>query len=242
MATPCKACPLRRYGLFASIEASELEALQRFKSGELHVQAGTTIMMEGSNSPQLYTVLGGMGLRYKSLENGRRQVLSLIYPGDFLGLQAGIMGEMQHSVEATTAMTLCVFNRSDFWKFFRNHPERAFDMTWLAATEERFLGESLTNIGQRNAPERMSWALARMFIRARATGLARGNRCPLPYRQQDIADSLGLSLVHTNKTLARLRELNLASWSDGWLTVNDLDGLAERGGIDLSRAQVRPLI
>lgn len=87
--------------------------------------------MEGSNSPQLYTVLEGMGTRYKTLENSKRQVINFLFPGDFTGLQAGIMGEMQHSVEATTPITLCAFRRNDLWQLFRQHPERAHDLTWI---------------------------------------------------------------------------------------------------------------
>ncbi|WP_367150962.1 cyclic nucleotide-binding domain-containing protein [Leisingera sp. F5] len=67
------------------------------------------ILLEGSNSPQLYTVLKGVGTRYATLENGRRQVTNFLFPGDFAGLQTSLMGEMKHSVEAGTPMALCVF-------------------------------------------------------------------------------------------------------------------------------------
>jgi CRP/FNR family transcriptional regulator, anaerobic regulatory protein len=242
MTTPCLACPLRRLDLFADLTKPEIADIQEFKSGELKVVAGTQVLAEGSNSPQLYTVLKGMGLRYKTLEDGRRQVINFVFPGDFIGLQATVMGEMKHSVEASTAMTLCIFHRSDFWSFFRDHPARAFDITWLAAVEEHFLGEALTSVGQRNALERMAWAITRICLRAKSLGLSVGNRFPLPYKQQDLADALGLSLVHTNKTLAKLRERQLANWANGALQIHDLDGLARLAGIDLSRPMVRPLL
>nr|WP_237058418.1 Crp/Fnr family transcriptional regulator [Loktanella sp. M215] len=217
-------------------------AMQRFKVGELTIEAGTPVLIEGSNSPQLFTALRGMGLRYKTTMDGGRQVVNFVFPGDFIGLQAGVMGEMAHSVEASSKMTLCVFNRSELWNFFKSHPERGFDITWLAAVEEHFLGEALTSIGQRSAFEALSWALLRTFVRAEAIGLVQNRRMNLPYRQQDLADALGLSLVHTNKTLSKLRDQQLADWSDGHLTINDKVKLAEIARVELDLVPRRPLM
>lgn len=216
--------------------------MQRFKVGELVVDAGAPILMEGSNSPQLFTALHGMGLRYKFLENGKRQVVNMIFPGDFIGLQAGIMGEMGHSVEATTKMTLCVFNRSAIWNFFKDNPERAFAITWLAAIEEHFLGDTLATVGQRDALQSVSWALVKMFIRGRALGMIHNSQMPLTYRQQDLADALGISLVHTNKMLAVLKSRQLAHWSDGVLSISDIDALAEIALLDDISVQKRPIL
>jgi CRP-like cAMP-binding protein len=125
----CTDCPLRALQLFSPFTQRELVFQQRFKAGELTADKGTRLLMEGSNSPQLFTVLSGMGLRYKVQENGRRQVLNFVFPGDFLGLQAGVMGEIQHSVEAVTRMRLCAFKREDLWELFRESPARAYDLT-----------------------------------------------------------------------------------------------------------------
>ncbi|MGB0659771.1 MAG: Crp/Fnr family transcriptional regulator [Mangrovicoccus sp.] len=227
----CHYCPLRELSCFVPLSDSEIRDMDKMKVGELVVDAGTPLLMQGSNAPQLFTVLKGMGLRYKTLANGERQVLNFALPGDFLGLQAGIMGAMQHSVEATTEMTLCVFDRQALWTLFRTSPERAYDVTWLAALEEHFLGEALLSIGQRSAAERMAWALYRLFARLTELGMGNGNSVPLPYRQQDLADALGLSLVHTNKTLAKLRASGVASWSNGRLSVNNREALAEAAGL-----------
>ena len=242
MATPCAQCPLRTKALFKPFSEEDVRAMQRFKAGELVIEAGTRLLVEGSNAPQLYTALRGMGLRYKLLRSGRRQVINLLYPGDFIGLQAAMMGEMQHSVEATTRMTLCVFDRTEFWRFLRANPERAYDVIWIAAIEEHFLGEALASVAQRPATERIAWALVRIFRRGQATGLTYGPNMPLPYRQQDLADALGLSLVHTNKTLAKLRERQLASWSDRTLQVNDLDALEAIAQTGNGPEPMRPLM
>ncbi|SFI47932.1 Crp/Fnr family transcriptional regulator [Jannaschia pohangensis] len=242
MATKCENCPLRRRKVFAETTAEGLEFMQKFKVGELVVDAGTTILMEGSNSPQLFTALHGMGLRYKTLDSDARQVINFVFPGDFLGLQAGVMREMGHSVEAVTKMTLCVFDRREIWTLFKSYPEMAFDLVWLTSAEERFLGEALATVGQRTALESVAWALLKLYQRADALNLAEDDGMPLPIRQQDLADALGLSLVHTNKTLAKIRDLQLASWSDGLLTIADMEGLAALAGTDLSPVRTRPLI
>lgn len=243
MATDCANCPLRARPLFRALANDNLQFMRRFKVGELTVDAGTPVMMEGANSPQLFTALRGMGLRAKILSNGRRQVVNFVYPGDFLGLQSTVMKEMRHSVEAVTRMTLCVFDRKEFWSLVKGSPELSYGLTWLAATEEHFLGEALATIGQRTAVERIAWALVRITQRCEAIGMAEAGRVPFPFRQQDLADALGLSLVHTNKTLARLRERQLATWHDGTLAVTDIGALARIAGMDADAAPpARPLI
>ncbi|MCT4369876.1 Crp/Fnr family transcriptional regulator [Yangia mangrovi] len=238
----CKSCPLRRKALFRPFEEDELTFMERFKVGELSVDPGTHLLIEGANSPQIFTVLEGMGLRYKTLENGRRQVINFLLPGDLTGLQAGLLGEMKHSVQATSAMRLCVFNRSDLWSLYRKQPSLGYDVTWIAASEEHFLGETLATVGQRDAAERVAWALLKIFRRLTELGIGQGARVPLPYRQQDLADALGLSLVHTNKTLARIRARGLAEWADGELHVSDVDGMAELAMTDTEEPSVRPLL
>lgn len=241
MATKCTNCPLRRRDLFVEMSKDDVSFMEKFKVGEMVIDPGTPILMEGANSPQLYTALHGMGLRQKTLSTGERQVLNFVFPGDFVGLQAGVLGEMSHSVEATTRMTLCVFDRSEFWNFFKHNPERAFDLTWLAAVEERLLGDALTTIGQRPALQATAWALVRIFQRADALGLAQNQTIRFPFKQRDLADALGLSLVHMNKTLKRLRDLQLANWTDGALHIVDLKELAHIARFEMEEPQKRPL-
>lgn len=242
MPIKCRNCPIRRKPLFEEMSDDDISFMERFKIGEMTVEAGTPLLSAGANAPQLFTALDGFGVRFKLLPDGRRQVLNFVFPGDFIGLQAGVMHEMTHDVEAVTSMTLCVFNRKDLWTLFRHHPERSYDLTWIAATEERFLGEALTAVGQRSAVESMAWALSRIFRRLKALGLANGNSVPLPYRQQDLADALGLSLVHTNKTLAKLRDRQILNWSEGRLSINDVDQLEELGLVDSEAPRKRPLM
>lgn len=215
--------------------------MRRFKTGEMQAGPGTHLLNQGEKSPQLFTALSGMGLKYKMLSDGSRQVVGFVMPGDFLGLQAGMMEEMGHSVEAVTDMTLCVFNRADIWELFASHPERAFAVAHLAAVEEHFLGDALATVGQRTAYEKIAWAMARFFRRAEGTGQARNNSVPLPFTQQDFADALGLSLVHTNKQIAQLRKNGVLSCQKGRLTIHDMPALEALAGEE-GQVRERPLV
>ncbi|UWQ22454.1 Crp/Fnr family transcriptional regulator [Jannaschia sp. W003] len=242
MVTRCDACPLRGRSLFADMSDEEVRQTQRFKVGELTVEAGTPILTEGAHSAQLFTVLSGVGLRHKVLQNGRRHVLTFLFPGDLIGLQGAVMGEMGHTVEARSRMRLCVFDRQALWNFFGNSPSRSYDLIWIAATEEHFMGEALVTVGQRTAEESVAWALVKLWKRAATLEMTDGAAMPMPFKQQDLADALGLSLVHTNKTLAKFRERQLAVWRDGRLQVNDLETLARIGMTDTAPPKPRPLL
>src|ERR1700730_12012636 len=106
---PCEKCPLRDIECLREFNAKELEFVSSFKSGELNVQAGTSILLQSTNSAHLYTVLSGWAFRYKTLPDGRRQILNYALPSDLIRLQGSVNDEMQHSVEALTDVMLCVF-------------------------------------------------------------------------------------------------------------------------------------
>jgi CRP/FNR family transcriptional regulator, anaerobic regulatory protein len=238
----CGACPLRQLPVYLGFSDAELDFMRGFKVGEEVVPPGGIVLSQGESSPLLYTVLEGFATRSVLLENGRRQVLNFVFPGDLLGLQAALMGEMQHTVEATTTLRLCVFKRSRLWELFRDHPDRAFDLTWIGAVEEHFLGETIATLGQRDALQRMAWALARIWLRLSALGLREDGCVPLPYRQSELADALGLSAVHTNRTLATLRSNGVITWSRQRLMVNDEKALFDLAGMTTAHEIRRPLM
>ncbi len=239
---PCEKCPLRELKAFRPFEKQELAFVSRFKRGELAVERGATVIMEGHHSAHLYTVLSGWAFRYKLLSDGRRQILNYIMPGDLAGLQGSLTGEMQHSVEALSPMLLCVFERDHLYELYRNHPGLAFDITWIASREEQILDENLLSIGRRTAVERTAYLLS--FIASRARSVALNGRRPLrvPITQQHVADTLGLSLVHTNKTIRRLVERKLVAWRDGGCEIVDLDGLMSLARWEGLKEAPRPFV
>ena len=239
---PCEKCPLRGLDIFRKFSPEELGFVSEFKSGELAAQPGTTLFLQGTNAAHLYTMLAGWAFRYKTLADGRRQILNFVLPGDFVGLQGSIMNEMQHSVETLTDSVLCIFPRDKLWNLYTGFPSLAFDITWIAAREEQVIDEHLLSVGRRSALERMAYVLLHLFERMEVLGMAKGNKAQLPLTQQHLADTLGMSLVHANKTLRRLINAKVVRWQDKVFEIVDRDKLAEMAIYDFTEKTPRPFI
>ena len=239
--TACRQCPLREMDIFRDRGHADIDYIQSFKAGEQFAPAGSTIMFENQHNDRLFTVLSGWTFRYRTLDR-RRQIINFGIPGDFLGLQATLDDMMGHGIEALTDVTLCYFPRARLWDHFAHHPRLSFDITWLAAQQERSFEEQLLTLGQRTATERIAYLLWHLFDRARDVGLVRDNTVELPMRQQHLADTLGLSLVHINKTLQKIREEGAIEIRDRSLTVLDEALLRARGRAAVRQSNARPLL
>ena len=85
--TSCANCPLRALPLFIAPEAGELALVQSLKRGERSLAAGETLIDEGQTDGPLFTLLRGWAFRFKTLSDGRRQILNILLAGDFIGVQ-----------------------------------------------------------------------------------------------------------------------------------------------------------
>lgn len=227
---------------FRAFTTEELGFVSNFKRGELVAEPGSMILAEGAHSAQLFTLLSGWAFRFKTLEDGRRQILNYCLPGDLIGLQGSILGVMEHSVEALSPTVLCVFQRDRLSDLYKNHPGLSFDVTWLASREERMLDENLLSVGRRSAIERAAYLIAFLYQRAAAVGVTGDKPLLIPISQQHVADTLGLSIVHTNKTLRKLADRKLIRWHDRACEVLDPNGLTEVAGWTGLPEAHRPLI
>jgi len=235
---PCEHCALRVHPAFLPMTADQRNAIQSFRKGTRLVKAGRAIIEEHRASGQLSTVYSGWAFRFKTLGDGRRQILSFLLAGDFLGLQDEFAEGHTHGVEAVTDVSLCVFERADLWDMFRSQPRLGYDITWLAAREEKLVDDNLLTAGRRTATERVAMLLMHLYRRARHVGLERQGQVEFPFQQQHIADALGLSLVHTNKTLRRLQRMGLFEIERGALRI--LDPLALESLGDYFERPMRP--
>ena len=240
--TQCMTCPLRALDVFRDRSRADVSFIQTFKAGEEFALAGSTILDERQGDTRLFTVLSGWVFRYRTLEGNRRQIINYGFPGDFLGLQATLDDKMGHGIEALTDVILCHFERDRLWELFTEHPQLAFDITWLAAQEERSFEEQLLTLGKRTGFERVAYLLWHLFDRARDVGMVVDNTVELPIRQHHLADTLGLSLVHTNKTLQRIREDGTIIIKDRTMHVLDEAALRRHGRVDGSFSRRRPLL
>lgn len=239
---PCEDCPLRCLPVFREFSAEELLFVSKFKIGEMTLGPGETLLQDGQSSPHLFTLLSGWMFRYKTLPDGRRQILNFAMPGDFIGMQSAAFLEMQHTVESLTAVRLCVFPREKLWSLYSSQPGLGFDLTWLVSREERMLDDHLLSIGRRTALERMAFLVLLLHRRAKELDLLVKGSLELPITQQHVADTLGLSIVHTNKTLRKLYDRGIISWRQRTLIVLNEKELAQIARHETSAPQLRPLI
>jgi len=95
MQLPCHECALRACGIFKPVTAEELNSINQIKRDHLLVDAGGEIIRAGDKAPELYTLYSGWAFRFKTLPDGRRQILNFLLPGDLLGLQAAMFGTLR---------------------------------------------------------------------------------------------------------------------------------------------------
>ncbi len=213
----CNDCGLRNTDAFTSVPAETLQFIESFRSGTASVLAGKPIIREHQPAGKFFTLYSGWAFRYKTLSDGRRQILNFLLPGDLMGLQQEFADNAMHGIEAVTDTTLCVFPHDGLSSLFGADFRLGYDVTWLFARAESQVDDNLLTAGRRNATERVAMLLMNLFRRLERLGLAENGSIEFPINQQHIADTLGLSLVHTNKTLRRLQKLGLHELKDGRL-------------------------
>jgi CRP-like cAMP-binding protein len=242
MRVSCFECALRRSGAFKPISDVELAFINEMKRDHLRCPPGAEIIAAGHDQAELYTLYSGWAFRFKMLPDGRRQILNVILPGDLIGLQGAMFEAAAYGVEALTEVEICVLPRRKVWSLFQNMPELSFDMTWLGAREESHVDENLTSVGRRSAAESIAALIIQLYKRLEALGMVVEGAMPFPLTQQHIADLLGLSLVHTNKSLAKLRRLGMFSQTNGMLLLTNpraMESMAQHFEEEIPK---RPLI
>ncbi len=104
------------------------------------------------------------------------------------------------------------------------------------------LDDHLLSVGRRTAIERLAYLIMHLFRRAKELRLTNGASLSLPINQQHVADTLGLSLVHTNKTLRKLYDRKVIAWREKSVTVLDEAALIKIARFETPHENPRPLI
>ena len=242
MRVSCHDCPLRAKAAFRDKPVEEVDFIQRMKTDHLTFKLGDSILRQGSRSAQLFTLFSGWAFRFREMRDGRRQILNFLLPGDFVGFQNRLFEDSPYGVEALTDAEVCVFARSKIWDLYRGYPELAYDVTWLTAHEESFVDENLLTAGRRSASERVAVLMMHLAKRVALIKPDAGNVYDIPINQSHIADALGLSLAHTNKTLKGLERLGLFRFANGRLEMLNTKALARLADYYEQPIGQRPLI
>jgi len=221
---------LRRLGAFRRLSDGGLSALdEAIRERVLRAVAGHDLVCEGDRPEGVRFILSGWLARYKTLQDGRRQIVGFILPGDTCDAHVYLLSEMDHSIGALTPIVYSELERTQFEALMaadRTVAEAMWRESLAAAAIQR---EWTVNIGRRGALERVAHLLCEVIERLRPIGLIMGNSCTWPITQRDLADATGLSIVHLNRTLQELRGAGLIVLRERMLTVHNLAALKAAG-------------
>lgn len=214
------------------LDPAGLEAIARVaREAVREIPARRDIVREGERPQSILFVLEGWGCRYKQLRDGRRQVVSIMLPGDMCDADTGAIERMDHTIAAISAMKVAQVNFRRFDEL-REHPEVARAIVLHERAKIAIQREWTMSLGQRSAIERISHLLCELFLRLESVGAVEGNSCEFPLTQSDIADACGLTPVHVNRILQELRKEGLVELMKRRLFIPNLRALMDRALFD----------
>jgi CRP-like cAMP-binding protein len=203
------------------------------------------IIREGEHSDDIHIVLSSLACRYKILEDGRRQIMAFLVPGDPCDSEIFILKEMDHSIGTLTPSLVASISGEIMKDLLLNRPGIALAFWWSTLQDEGVLRECIIDEGRRDAYSRIAFLIYEMLLRMRAVGVIEDMRFEFPVTQADLADATGLTPVHVNRMLQRLREEGLIATEGKQWTVLDTTGLRraarfEANYLHLDRAKDEP--
>lgn len=244
--TRCIECPVRELALFKGIPEDRLDWTQGFRQSQYEATPKQHLYHEGQKADFAFTLFAGWVVLYKSLDNGKRQILRFALPGDFLGFQPNLEGPMSHSAQALTTATLCAFPRNKLQSMFSERAELGTRMAQMNAQYMALCQHHLLGTGRKSAKERIAFLLIELFHRIQGLGeiipSSTEHSIEFPVAQEEIGDAVGLTTVHVNRTLKELREEGLLDIANRRLTVHEPDALAELAHFDPAVLAHHPLI
>jgi len=181
----------------------------------------------GDAGVRVRVIASGWAYRYRTLHDGRRQILNILLPGDTFGLETLFEQPAQASVQTSTALTYFALSSADLMSAFDLLPEFRRQLYQLVLAEKAATEDWLVRLGQFDAEERTAALLTSLHRRLQQCGLASETSFVLELTQQEMADTLGLHVIHVNRVLGRLRARKLLSTSGKTVTLHDFPQLAE---------------
>nr|WP_314262320.1 Crp/Fnr family transcriptional regulator [uncultured Devosia sp.] len=225
---------MRRLGAIGHLTDQHREVLKQLPIRMVQLTKGQEIVPEGKPAASCCLVVDGLVHRTKVLSSGRRQIFSLHLPGDMPDLHSLHLPSMDHSLVATTRCEVGLIPHDAIREILRASPSLT-DLLWRDTLIDAAAFRAwMLMIGQAEVPTRMAHLFCELFVRSFIVGLTEGWSFPLPVNQVDLADMLGTSAVHANRTLQELRVRNLIKFESGWVTIPEWQALAEFGLFDSS--------
>lgn len=213
-------------------EIERFRLLSGYRGGDRRIAAGRDIICIGSTSGTIFNILDGWVALYTLLPDGRRQIVQFALPGAVLGLfPSG--GQATFGAQALTETVLSVIPYPQFCLLTRDDPAIALRMAISLARDCDLAFERITSIGRRTARERVAHLLLELFIRYRAKMPEDPiEEMHLPMTQEQLGDAIGLTFVHVNRVLRRLRRDGVVEFHYRRLRILNSDKLIKIAGMD----------
>lgn len=207
VATRCVSCPIREKALFQVITEGYLHDAESRRAAQYRLPARAHLYQESTPAAMAYTLFEGWLMLYRSHADGSRQGLRVALPGDFVGYAPLLDSTYSHSAVAVTETVVCAFRQTDLHAMIDNHVDIARQITsiqarYLATCEANVLG-----LGRKSAEQRIAHAIIDLYHRLdrRDHAVGRTHRMPFPLTQEMLGELTGLTPVHTNRVLRKLR-------------------------------------
>jgi CRP-like cAMP-binding protein len=209
-----------------AIRASLLEPRQ--------VGADSKIIRAGEELSVSILLLDGIACRYKDLKSGERQITELHVPGDLLDLHSFTLKRLDHDVMALTHCLIVALPHERLREITEAHPHLT-RVYWFATNLDAAIHrEWALSLGRRSAASRAAHLFCELHTRLAIVGLTDGLTYRLGLTQTDLAECLGLTSVHVNRTLKELRERGMVIFRNGIVDIRDWDRLRELAEFDPS--------
>lgn len=222
---------IRRLAALAPLDPPAEEALADAAIRSRMLKPGRELLAEGAPVPNPLLILSGWAARTRFLTDGRRQIMSLILPGDLIGNCRHNRPLSVSTVVALGPLTVCAAPPSSFpalgEAYFISH-----------ALDEAYLLAQITRLGRLSAEERLVDLMLELCDRLALCGLVSDGGFAWPLTQTALADALGLTPVHVNRTLQQLRHRGDVILRSGRLQLTDPIDLAQRVGHITARVTV----
>jgi len=223
---------IRRLEEYAELSGSSRQALQDITAKPVRrIDRRRDLIRQGANPESVYLIHKGWACRYKLLDDGRRQIVDFLIPGDLCDLNIYILSRIDHSIGAITPLEVIAIDRHELEAITQSYPQITPALWWQELVSKSCNREWIVNVGARSAIERIAHLLCEIFTRAQAAGLGDARSCEFPPTQFDLACALGLTAVHVNRTLQQLRRDRLIELRAGQLAILDPERLADIAGI-----------
>ena len=223
---------VRSLALRDKVSPEERDLIEGMTIRRRTLRRGEELVAQHSRPSESCIVLSGFTAREVVLDDGKRQITALHIPGDFVDLHAFLLKVMDHSVVALTDCEAAYVPHRELLRVIDRsaHLGRLF---WLSTVIDGAIQRAwITSSGRRAATAHLGHLICELYLRLQAVDLARDGSFTFPVPQAELADALGFSLVHVNRTLQELRATGFVRWKGSAITIIDFDGLAELSQFD----------